>query len=41
MSWAPQIPLKDGLMRTIAYFEHLLTEQGIRAALAQETPHVQ
>jgi UDP-glucuronate decarboxylase len=36
MAWAPTIALRDGLTRTIAYFEQLLREQGIRAALAQE-----
>jgi UDP-glucuronate decarboxylase len=33
LSWAPQTQLKDGLIRTIAYFEELLTDKGVRAAL--------
>jgi UDP-glucuronate decarboxylase len=30
LSWRPRTPLKDGLTRTIAYFEALLLEKGIR-----------
>src|SRR5262252_429828 len=28
LSWAPRTPLKEGLVRTVAYFERLLTEKG-------------
>jgi UDP-glucuronate decarboxylase len=31
LGWAPQTPLKEGLVRTIAYFESLLKEDGVRA----------
>jgi len=33
LDWAPRTPLKEGLVRTIAYFEGLLKEQGVNAAL--------
>ncbi len=33
LSWAPHTPLKEGLVRTIAYFERLLAEKGIKEAL--------
>jgi UDP-glucuronate decarboxylase len=33
LGWAPQTPLKDGLARTIAYFEDLLAEPGVRASI--------
>ena len=26
LNWQPKIPLREGLRRTIAYFEHLLSE---------------
>jgi UDP-glucuronate decarboxylase len=31
LSWAPRTSLKEGLIRTIVYFERLLAEQGIAA----------
>jgi UDP-glucuronate decarboxylase len=31
LGWAPQTSLKGGLARTIAYFENLLKEDGVRA----------
>ena len=34
LDWAPRTPLEDGLARTIAYFESLLAEPGIRESLA-------
>ena len=37
LSWAPRTQLKEGLMRTIAYFETLLGENNMRAILAAET----
>jgi UDP-glucuronate decarboxylase len=37
LSWAPRTPLKDGLSRTIAYFDRLLGEDGIRAQLMKES----
>ena len=37
MAWAPRVPLKDGLARTIAYFEQLLSDQALKERLAQET----
>ena len=36
LSWKPRTQLKDGLKRTIAYFEKLLSEKGVRAALAAD-----
>jgi UDP-glucuronate decarboxylase len=33
LSWAPRTPLKEGLVATIAYFEKLLSENNMRAAL--------
>jgi UDP-glucuronate decarboxylase len=34
LSWRPRTPLKEGLARTIAYFEKLLMDQDVRATLA-------
>jgi UDP-glucuronate decarboxylase len=33
LSWKPRTPLKEGLVRTIAYFEDLLKQEGVRATL--------
>ena len=33
LGWAPQIALRDGLSKTIAYFEHLLKDEQIRPFL--------
>jgi UDP-glucuronate decarboxylase len=33
LSWAPITPLKEGLIRTIAYFEQLLMQNGIKESL--------
>jgi UDP-glucuronate decarboxylase len=33
LSWAPRTPLKEGLNKTIAYFEDLLRQEGLRATL--------
>jgi UDP-glucuronate decarboxylase len=33
LDWAPRTPLKEGLLRTIAYFEGLLQEDGMRALI--------
>ena len=33
MSWAPRTNLKDGLVRTISYFEKLLENKGVREQL--------
>jgi UDP-glucuronate decarboxylase len=35
LSWRPKTPLKEGLARTIAYFEKLLTDQTLRALLLE------
>jgi UDP-glucuronate decarboxylase len=35
LSWRPKTALREGLARTIAYFETLLSDQGVRAMLAQ------
>ena len=37
LSWAPRTQLKEGLVRTIAYFETLLGENNMRHILAQES----
>jgi UDP-glucuronate decarboxylase len=34
LSWTPRTQLKEGLTRTIAYFEKLLKENDVRAVLA-------
>jgi UDP-glucuronate decarboxylase len=34
LSWAPSTPLKEGLMKTIAYFDRLLREPGVREVVA-------
>ena len=34
LSWAPRTPLKEGLIRTIAYFEQLLSDGDIKDMLA-------
>jgi UDP-glucuronate decarboxylase len=36
LGWSPRTPLKEGLMRTIAYFENLLGEDGVREAVGSE-----
>ena len=36
LSWQPKTPLKEGLVRTIAFFEQLLAQDGVRASLARE-----
>lgn len=36
LGWVPRIPLKEGLTRTIAYFDKLLGEAGVREALVGE-----
>ena len=33
LSWTPRTKLKEGLIQTIAYFENLLADQGLRASL--------
>jgi UDP-glucuronate decarboxylase len=36
LGWTPRTPLKKGLVRTIAYFEALLQEDGVRAVVGSE-----
>ncbi len=36
LSWSPRTQLKEGLIRTIAYFEKLLSENDVRAVLAAD-----
>jgi UDP-glucuronate decarboxylase len=36
LGWAPRIPLKEGLTRTIAYFEQLLKDETIRPFIAHD-----
>ena len=33
LSWAPTTPLKDGLQKTIAYFDRLLQEPNVRGVI--------
>jgi UDP-glucuronate decarboxylase len=33
LKWVPEIPLKDGLLRTIQYFERLLRDNSLRSRL--------
>jgi UDP-glucuronate decarboxylase len=37
LDWNPRMMLKDGLARTIAYFERLLSDQKLRTQLAKES----
>jgi UDP-glucuronate decarboxylase len=36
LGWKPRVALKEGLMRTIKYFEQLLSDEALRAQLAKE-----
>src|SRR6201995_4015553 len=36
LGWTPKTPLKEGLVRTIAYFEDLLREEGVRSMVVSE-----
>ena len=36
LEWAPQTALKDGLTRTIAYFEELLRDEAVRSSISHE-----
>jgi hypothetical protein len=36
LGWTAHTPLKEGLVRTIAYFEALLQEDGVRAVVGGE-----
>ena len=36
LGWKPRVALKDGLTKTIAYFEQLLSDKALRAQLAKE-----
>jgi UDP-glucuronate decarboxylase len=38
LSWEPRTPLKEGLIRTIAYFEKLLSKGNMRDVLTNERP---
>ena len=38
LSWKPVTPLKEGLAKTIAYFDELLRKNDVRQALAGEMP---
>jgi UDP-glucuronate decarboxylase len=37
LSWRPRTPLKEGLVRTVSYFETLLTEKGIKESIIGDT----
>jgi UDP-glucuronate decarboxylase len=37
LGWTPRTPLKEGLVHTIGYFERLLADRSIRAALSDES----
>jgi UDP-glucuronate decarboxylase len=36
LGWRPRIALKEGLAKTIAYFERLLSDEALRAQLSKE-----
>jgi UDP-glucuronate decarboxylase len=36
LDWRPRTPLKDGLVRTIAYFDALLEDEAVRGAIGAE-----
>src|SRR5262245_36537948 len=36
LGWKPRVALKEGLIRTIKYFELLLSDEALRAQLAKE-----
>jgi UDP-glucuronate decarboxylase len=36
LSWTPRVPLKEGLEKTVAYFEQLLTDSDVRALLTED-----
>jgi UDP-glucuronate decarboxylase len=36
LAWTPRVPVKEGLARTIAYFEELLREGSIRSLIAEQ-----
>ena len=36
LGWQPRVPLKEGLTKTIAYFEQLLADTAVRAQLTEE-----
>jgi UDP-glucuronate decarboxylase len=40
LSWQPRTPLKEGLIRTIAYFEKLLSDNSVRERLVAELSKV-
>ena len=36
LGWEPSVPLREGLSKTIAYFEQLLADTAVRAQLTEE-----
>jgi nucleoside-diphosphate-sugar epimerase len=38
LGWAPRMPIKEGLKRTITYFEELLSDQFVRSQLTGAVP---
>jgi hypothetical protein len=36
LAWAPKIELKEGLSRTIRYFEDLLSDDIVKASIARD-----
>ena len=39
LKWSPRTPLENGLVPTIAYFDALLKDHGVRAMLVSTAPH--
>jgi UDP-glucuronate decarboxylase len=37
LNWQPQTPLNQGLIKTIAYFDQVLSKSGIRALSTEPT----
>jgi UDP-glucuronate decarboxylase len=36
LEWVPQVPLKEGLQRTIAYFDNLLADTSVQMMITRE-----
>jgi UDP-glucuronate decarboxylase len=36
LKWSPQIPVREGLIKTIAYFEDLLKDKAVRPFIIHE-----
>jgi len=41
LGWAPHTGLREGLMRTIAYFEELLRDDAVRPMIAHDAQNAE